>query len=227
MMEQRIIFHIGLPKTGTTFLQKNVFPYIKEITYFNCIEYWRAEDKMFLNPFFLQFNSGVNLISDERICGLGYLNHPYISMLDRIRTLKKVYPEAEIIFVTRDLEYLTVSLYKQYGKYSYGVLNFNEWFDTELDLSMITGIHDTIEYIVKNFKDSLILDYGKLLENQDGFIQEITDFLGAPRLTEYNRKRLHVSPKNEAVRSIIKLNRSRLPWWIKKPIRLVYRQNHN
>lgn len=40
-----------MPKTGTTFLQRNVFPYIKGINYYNCIDNKKGEDSIRLNPF--------------------------------------------------------------------------------------------------------------------------------------------------------------------------------
>lgn len=224
-MKKRLVFHIGLPKTGTTFLQKNVFPYIQGITYFNCIDNPKAEDSIRLNPFFLKFQPGVNLISDERICGLGYLNLPYGDMMNRIRTLHKVYPNADIIFITRDVPSLITSLYKQYAKYSYGKLQRLDWILNEMDDSIVTQQLSVIHYALKYFNRLLVLDYSMLKMDQDGFIKYITDFLGAPRLTKYNRKRLHVSPSDSAIKSIVKLNNSRLPWFIKKPIRMLWRQN--
>lgn len=222
---KKIVFHVGLPKTGTTFLQRKVFPKIKNITYYNCIDNKKGEDSIRLNPFFIQFGPGTSLVSDERICGLGYLKLPQGTMRERLIKLHIMHPNAEIIYVTRKEEDLMVSLYKQYAKYSYGYLSMRDWFREEADKNLIFQQYETMMYILRNFKNALIMDYSVLQKHPKEFIDTITDFLGAPRLESYPESKVHVSPSGRAIKSIVKLNNSKLPISIKKPVRYLWRKN--
>lgn len=131
-------------------------------------------------------------------------------MLDRLKRLHKVYPKAEIIFVTRKEEELLVSLYKQYAKYSYGTLSFKDWIKTEADTSLIFGQYRAMSYIFDYFENSLIIDYSILKRNKIDFIDMITDFLGAPRITMYKNVKENVSPSHSAL------------MWIRYAVRLPF-----
>jgi hypothetical protein len=226
MGKNRIIFHIGLPKTGTTFLQNNVFPYFKDINYIDCINPKKGYKEIHLNPFYLKVdNEKINLISDERITSLGYLNFPYIDIFEKIRILSQVFPTAEIIFVNRDKNSLIKSLYKQYGKYGYGVLNFDDWYNSEFDLSLLI-IDEYLKFINSLFDKVLILNYEDLFRNQEEFIMNICDFIGISFPENYDKKSVHVSPSDSAINSIIKINNFRfLPHNIKSILRYFYRKN--
>ena len=43
-MNKEIYFHVGLAKTGSTFLQKNFFPYLKNIKYISTHDYINSID---------------------------------------------------------------------------------------------------------------------------------------------------------------------------------------
>lgn len=127
----RTLIHIGLPRTASTFLQRQVFP---KITGFDFI----GVDKTFYAPPFqkllyqdeslykelgrselIDSKSENILLSNELFCGqsLG------MNSTNRTRTalrLKKVFPEAEIILVLRNQLSLFESLYSiaVYGGYS-------------------------------------------------------------------------------------------------------------
>ena len=224
MKKQEIFFHIGLPKTGTTFLQQNVFPYLKDITFFNCVDYPWSDFPVYLNPFYIKYQPGKNLVSDERICGYGYIKLPYGSMLGRIRTLKKNFPQSNILLVLREPNSLKRSLYKQYIKHSYGTLNYQDWIQQELDQS-IFDYESLTSYIQLNFPRSLILSFDDLKKNQDVFIQCICDFLGIGFPEGYKHERVYVSPSDSSIVSIRNINRCRVfPRLVKQGFAYFYRR---
>ncbi len=130
-------------------------------------------------------------------------------MLQRVKLLKKAHPQAEIIFVARCHISLVVSLYKQYIKHGYGAKTFSEWLHDDYDKSFDYIIH-VIDYIKNNFNRYLILDYDELRTNQDGFIKKICDFIGCDFPNDYNREKVYISPSDDNIKSIIKINKSKI-----------------
>lgn len=137
----KTFLHIGLHKTGTTYLQKQVFPRIPGITYigrpytqdnfvFNTLQY--ADDTLF-DPKCLDLEmSTINryasggaavLISDENLCGFPFYN--YINREMIARRLARVVPDAEVIVFLRNQFQLIHSLYNQYVKIN--------WYSDALD----------------------------------------------------------------------------------------------
>ena len=57
-----VYVHTGLPKTATTYLQKNVFPYLKNVHYIS-----KYGDNEFFNKYFLKIRFGNNIIIENEI----------------------------------------------------------------------------------------------------------------------------------------------------------------
>ncbi|WP_067148375.1 hypothetical protein [Pseudotamlana agarivorans] len=106
MKNQEIIIHIGLHKTGTTFLQKHVFPRIESLS---VIRAWDTHRKI------IEFNFKEKiLITDEGISGDPW-NGSYLDEFKRnIRNVKRLYGDVKIIFGIRRHDEFILSLYKQY-----------------------------------------------------------------------------------------------------------------
>src|SRR5690242_6551874 len=119
-----VYLHLGMPKTGTTFLQTSCFPFLSGLRY-NDSGLIRLLDKIaYTNPAFLELDSLkleatriVNssgdklLISHERLFGnmlKNFWDHSYIT-----NCLKQLVPEARIILVVRKQDELVESIYKQ------------------------------------------------------------------------------------------------------------------
>ena len=75
--------HVGLPKTGTSFLQKEVFPKIKEIDYFGKEQIITANMK----------KNKKNLYSDE---GLSSINIEGENIYKIVERIQKIYPKAKM-----------------------------------------------------------------------------------------------------------------------------------
>ena len=119
-----IIIHPGMPKTATTFLQWNVFHYLKDVNYLwhifhkpwikNIIWHEKQVDLEKAKKKFQNYlvEDKVNLLSEENL----YMNY-LIKKDDRFEILKRIkylFPKAKIIFGIRNKEEIIISLYKQY-----------------------------------------------------------------------------------------------------------------
>jgi hypothetical protein len=115
------IIHVGLHKTGTTYLQETVFPRLGvkfiDRPRVSSIGTWKLSE------------TRTTLISNERFSGMPFkLNYPdtRFKLADK---LYKYYPEAKIIIATRQLEPWLDSLWRQsFRAKSAGYrLSYDEW----------------------------------------------------------------------------------------------------
>ena len=152
-MTGRIVFHIGPGKTGTTYLQNNIFNKLSRINNIgrpihNTKRYRNFQDAILRDeePFFLEKgyefrneviqsrqNYPVTLVSDENL----FSKTPISA---NIRRLKDLFPEAEIIITVRNQLTAIQSFYLSGGYFLKGVpcaddfnrkrqISFNEYFD--------------------------------------------------------------------------------------------------
>lgn len=131
---KNIYIHIGIQKTGTTFLQELCFPHLKEIHYVHKKNYTTPPPDGFVgrlsriantNPLFLDLekekveldrlmqavNEETVLISYERL--FGNMSFNFYDNFYTTGSLKYLFPTAKIIVVVRRQDDLLESLYKQ------------------------------------------------------------------------------------------------------------------
>lgn len=120
----KTFFHVGLPKTATTFFQKQIFPYLSRSTFvnheyilqnhaFNKLLY--ANDSLY-NP--EEVKAEIRKIKTDSIIFSGEFfsgtrNVNYINRTIIAKRLSKLFPEAEIIIFLRGQESMLTSLYNQ------------------------------------------------------------------------------------------------------------------
>jgi len=115
-----LYLHIGLHKTGTTFLQDYIFPNLKGIEY-----YYKPTNVIGnLDTLSLTIN-GKTLVSDEEI-SFSMPDRDHTTRLDFIQVLHKNFPNAKIILGLRQYERWLKSCYSQYIKAG-GYLKFNDY----------------------------------------------------------------------------------------------------
>ena len=145
MKKRKIIIHIGLPKTASSYLQDVFFPRLNNVVYigrpytqenyaFNSLQY--ADNSLYND---LVIREEINhirnatpkgdtiLISDEQFSGYAFYN--FINRGIIAERLSKVIPDAEIVLFLRGQIDLIMSLYNQVVK--------NGWFDNNLDESFL------------------------------------------------------------------------------------------
>jgi hypothetical protein len=120
-MRNDIFFHIGLPKTGTTFLQNSIFPALDEDKIFykptsflelkqdKLANLVSSKSKVLNQKNGKKFSAGGFLFSSESLSTDGYSFH----YSERLKTLSNQFPEARIILVLRFQPDWLLSLYKQ------------------------------------------------------------------------------------------------------------------
>ena len=163
MNNKNIYFHVGLPKTGSTFLQKNFFPKLKNIKYINTNKYRRC----------------INIIQKTN-----YNNYLISREFDReleyeIKKITAAFPETKIIIVFREHKKWISSQFKKYSKngFHYSFENFfNEnntgfWKDEDMIYKK------KIEIIKKHSKHKpLVLNFEELKSNPYSYLTKISNY---------------------------------------------------
>jgi len=174
---KEIYIHVGLHKTGTTFLQENVFPFC-DINFFKKPAIIKTELK-----------EGVNLISDEELSIGPHRKNCIAERYVFIDNLKRLFPDAKIILCTREEQSWKESLYAQYIRYG-GFLS-KEDFLASIDAEYFK-VDKYREYIEERFDEVLVCSFEELCADNDAYVQKICQFMGI-ETPEYKKSRKNVS----------------------------------
>jgi len=208
-MEQPEIFiHVGLPKTGTTFLQEKVFP--KMDVNFICKENL-VTAKLSLDK--------VNLISDEDLSHkIDIFGSNKYEVANRIH---RMFPNAKIIVVFREKEKWLKSLYNQYLKAFYRpYIPFEKFRNIVVESGALE--FEKYEQHLKNlFDDVLVLQFEDMKKDVYGFVSKICEFMGVD-VPDFDTTPVNVS-LNERQLKLIQFVKARniSLWWKKKIVELL------
>lgn len=194
-MPQRIFFHVGLSKTGSTFVQKQIFPKLSGIHYVPTVKYRKCLD---LIP---KIDSDKILVSRE-----------FDQQFEQeIKKFSAQYPEAYPIIVFREPSSWAVSNYKRFVKNGHPI-SFTEFIDIQKDKGLFK-IQDFeyaryLELLEKHFSQKpLILLYEDLRQNPEAFILKIGEYLDIPiDLNTLNLSPNHVSYSEQSLKLVRKLS---------------------
>lgn len=160
-----IIIHIGLMKTGTTFLQRNVFSYIPNVN---------ISLKNPIDNDIKILNDKINIISYEQLTGVSHIK-TIDNRIEIIKQLNNKYPNAKIIICLREINSWLRSLYSQYIKRG-GVYDYDGWYKKIFNKSFLCW-YEYLKTLKILFKDVLILTFEELKQNQKDFIKRIYKFI--------------------------------------------------
>jgi hypothetical protein len=197
--DKTIFFHVGLPKTASTFLQRNVFPNFRNIRFVKKHDFKRR-DKIIE-----QTDHTKILLSIE-------LNLDAEGGLSKVRDVAKKYPQTRPIIILRKHGSWLKSKYKYYLR-KHGNREFKDYFKFDDQGVLLTAnllFYPKIELLEHIFETKpLVLFQEELKENPYATIDLLADYMGA----NYTKKDIRIktvkksySPKQlKAVRRFNKI----------------------
>ncbi|MBD3414015.1 MAG: hypothetical protein GF421_06265 [Candidatus Aminicenantes bacterium] len=181
---KKIFFHVGLAKTGTTYLQHKFFPKLKGIKYIQRTQYRNFKYVRIIKK--TDFDK--YLISNE-----------FDRQLKKeVTNIASVFPQAKIIIVLRRHDSWIASQYKRRIKNGYS-FSFNEFIDLENDQGFWKQkdlcFYPMLQMIERAFQSKpLVLFYHELREDPYLFLEKISNFLGA----SFDKESVDLTPKHRA-----------------------------
>lgn len=198
----RLTVHIGLHKTGTTFIQNILFPEIESI---HVIRGWQTHRDLINSD----FNKKI-VISDEAISGKPWHGNYLEDFKVNMWKLKKLYGNPRIIFGIRRQDEFILSLYKQYlheggthkidylfNKYNTGAIKKEELF-----------LKERIVLLKELFDDVFIYSLESIKNKNSNFVKSLSDFLNINdsfKMPKEKKQNVGVKSKFQ-VESLRKLN---------------------
>lgn len=234
MSDNNVIIHIGLIKTGSTYLQNFIFPHLSKTIFINGHENFTSQwqDQVLKN------NEHI-LISDENFSGKAWKKENYYSraipidyrpsmVFERnVKFLKQCFPNATIFIFFRRHGDLVISMYRQFIK-NRGTLLLHEFYGKEKIIQPTwLSYENKIQILRRYFDDTYFIDYSDFQKYGDRFIidffQQEFDIKFEGRMN--TPKRTNVGMKGRGLiwcRKMNKLyNKISLPKNIQKSLRLL------
>lgn len=188
-----LIIHIGMHKTGITFLQGIIFPQFKTVS---LVRGWYSLRKIMTNC-----NSDKNkiLISNEGLSGNPFGDSYEEDFYRNTKTIKILFGNPKIIVGFRQQHPFITSFYKQYlhqGGYkniSY-IFNFK---NTGLIKKNELKFHDRLSYLKNHFSEVLCYSLEQISDSLPTFIQPLSAFLSIPG--KYSEIKLNDKKLNRGV----------------------------
>lgn len=164
----QLYIHVGLQKTGSTFLQREVFRKIKDIHLFG------EGNRAFSVRNCGSYNKPI-LISRELFSGSPFNPTGPFDRNKRAHNLHDIFPNAKIIVVFRNKKAWIKSLYSQYVKTG-GFAGFNKWYNDLFHKESLD--FEGYESLLRSlFDDVLVLWHEDLRKRPDWFVKQICDFM--------------------------------------------------
>ena len=165
-MKKVIYFHVGISKTGSTFLQKRVFPFLKNIHYIPTRKYFKINEEI------SSIKQGSVLVSRE-----------FDRQFEReVELFAKNHQDVVPIIVFRRHDQYLASQYRRFVKngFKHDVKRF---FDIDSDLGFFKKIHfnftHQVNYLKTTFNtEPLVFIYDDLKTSSRDFIQKLSSLIG-------------------------------------------------
>lgn len=198
-----LLIHVGMHKTGTTFLQSQVFPNLPGVTYVRPgapLDYYLRLDM-----------TKPCLISNERLAGRLWSTPEQVET--SLARLSDIFPNAQVLIGFRGHAGFIVSSYKQY-LHQGGILPFHEYFDATHN----TGLMNRNQFLYRT-RIELIEKYFM----RSPFVYLQSDVKGsAPELAE-RIANLIGAPNPEIKASQSKVINKGVTWWQARALRQMNR----
>jgi hypothetical protein len=173
-----IFIHFGLMKTATKFLQKEIFPKIKNV---NLVRNPEFDMKL--------YDDKINIISDEDLSGIACLPSQNANIRFTIADrLHGAFPKAKAIIGIRDKKSWVRSVYSEYLRNG-GIYDYEKFYDELFDKNFL-NFEEYIEYLNGLFDDVYVYKFEDLKKDDEKFVNEICNFIGvkAPPFVNVHRR---------------------------------------
>lgn len=210
-MNCEIIIHVGLPRAGSTFIQKRIFKKLDSNkfniagTHFGGFNFNTYVDK-----------NKVNIFTKESLSTLRRSNNGECRY-EIANRLKRLYPDAKILYVYRDTDEFIKSLYNltvqegyiyPYENFCYTIAKFNNKFCNLLYYSHLCDLFDNVHICM--FKD--------LKKNPKLFVKDILDFIGIDITNDIDYSRINASWNDKTIKNALYANRYFKSIWNKNAL---------
>jgi len=211
-----IVLHVGMHKTGTTFLQWNVFHFIDAnylwhvfykswlkdlLNISKDVDYERIKHKLKK----ILSTEKVNIISEENIYTYQFTKED--DRFARLERIKKVFPKAKIIFGTRKKEENLVSWYVEYVADG-GVLDYHGFLEKHMNLDKL-DYEPYIKKLIELYGKENVFVYSmdELRKDQDLLIKKICKFIDVESPKKYRHEPARVGYGLNLLKISLFLNR--------------------
>lgn len=160
-----ITLQIGPCKTGTTFLQHDIFEKIPELNVVYDVLWANLKDDK------------KNIICDEHLAGAPYYPGEFEKRFIVADNLKAMYPDAKIILGYREEESWVKSMYVEYVRQG-GVLYLDDFYEQCCDKRFFNGFDGYVKYLKSLFSEIHICKFKQLREDPHKFVEGVCSFLG-------------------------------------------------
>jgi len=199
-MNKEIYFHVGLGKTGTTFLQHRVFPHFQNVDYLQRGKYHN-------------FKKNIEKNQSDKI----FISREFDRQLEReVNRFSNHYPNTKSIIVLRRHDSWIESEYKRYLK-----SGKNNTFDEFLDLDNDQGnwkkkdvyFFPKIKHLEHKFDHKpLVLFFNDLKKNTWNYIDKFAKYMNASyNKGDINTRIKHKSYNTKQLKIIQKFNQKFMP----------------
>ncbi|MDD4384168.1 MAG: hypothetical protein PHD06_03215 [Bacteroidales bacterium] len=204
------IIHIGFPKTGTTWFQREFYPYVLHRKYLD-------HNKIFgpyvfnISPFDYCYSSELLKIFRDPsviICDEGLIgSNPYVSK-EMLYRVKKIFENSSIILFIRNQEDMLVSKYSQYVLGAYGTQSAPRYFSWDPGWSRLQNFQ---KFHYDYLKYDVIINYlHHIFGEDDVYVYLFEDFSENPKefLRQFSKEHgldislegINFSPNNTGMR---------------------------
>ena len=176
----QIFFHVGLGKTGTTYLQYRVFPHFEGVKYIQRTKYKRAK----------------KIIRKGR-AERYFISREFDQQLEQeVADFSADFPDTKSIIVFRRQDSWIASQYRRFVKNGF-TGSFTEFIDLENDQGRFKkedlDFYHKLEVLEKYFSHKpLVLFYDDMRENPFLFFDKIAGYMGA----RYDRRKIDLEKKH-------------------------------
>lgn len=224
MESGKVFIHIGLPKTGTTYMQNYFFNKLDNVEMLHSPKFYKMFSKKIdekRNINFLLSNEGLSGVVWNHNWLLGKKNefHWFDSFIWGIKKLKLLFPNAIIIIFFRRHGDLLLSIYKQYI-HAGGTMKLSEFYNEKgVIRDEDLNFKKRIKYIRSNFNELYIFSYEDYKEKGDQYLIDFFKSKGLKvNLTDKKKPKSNISISGKKIGLLRTINKLyiRFPLIIRK-----------